>query len=88
MQKSDLVTLLANLPTAGAGVPLDVSSVNSGGEQGSESYTIQTLTDKIEQLSRVESSLRKTMEEQRKLAISAEAGFVVSKIGGGRRRWW
>ena len=45
----------------------DVGSISQSGTEGSESYTIQTLTEKIEQLSRVEATLTDTLEKQKRL---------------------
>ena len=56
----------------------DVGSVSSGGAEGSESYTAQTLTEKIEQLSRVEQLLTETLGQQKRLAADSGPGIYLT----------
>lgn len=74
-QKATLVTQLQTLLAAGS---KDISSISSSGGEGSESYTAQTLTEKIEQLARVEQILTDTLREQKALAAESGPGIVLS----------
>ena len=80
-QKAALVTALqariaGNLP--------DTGSVNSAGGVGGESYTAQTLTEKILQLTQVEQILTDTLREQKQLAAESGPGIIRSPRGWGR----
>jgi hypothetical protein len=72
-QKASLVTLLQTLIASNAP---DIGSVSSAGGEGSESYTAQTLTEKIEQLARVEQMLTDTLREQKVLAAQSGPGII------------
>ena len=60
----------------------DVGSVSSSGGEGSESYTAQTLSEKIEQLSRVEQLLTETLFRQKELAGASGPGVILPACRG------
>lgn len=58
----------------------DVGSVSSSGKDGSESYTRETLTNKIKQFTEMEDILTKTLAEQVALKVRMFPYTYVTKV--------
>lgn len=75
-EKSAIVTELSTLSSGSA----DVGSVSSSGKEGSESYTRETLTSKIKQLSETEAILTKTLQDQCELKVALFPYTLITKV--------
>jgi hypothetical protein len=79
--KTSLLAVFDDIATLAPGAPNDdYLAYNRSGEGGGESWTRQSLLDRLESLQNQEAELTKTMREQRLLAIQATPGYATKRI--------